>query len=68
MAGQEQLVEHLAKAICDGFWETCEYRERWETTPAQKREVFRICARRAIEAGREFKDRMTSQSSKRGRG
>lgn len=56
------LEEAVAKAICEAFWETCDYRERWETTPEVKREVFRNCARRAIEAGKAHR-KTTNQVS-----
>lgn len=49
------LEETLARAICNGFWETAESPMTWETTPKLKQDVFRICARRAIEAAKKFK-------------
>lgn len=50
------LEESIAIAICDGFWEAAELPERWVTSSELKREVFRTCARRAIEAGRAFRE------------
>jgi hypothetical protein len=58
------LEETLAIAICDGFWESAELPERWATTPEMKRQVFRNCARKAIEAARKFK--ATSTAGKEG--
>lgn len=50
------LEETLAIAICDAFWETAEMRERWVTTPELKRQVFRNCAKRAIEAAQAYRE------------
>jgi hypothetical protein len=46
----------IAHAICDGFWETAELPERWATTSHVKRAVFIACARRAISAGRAYRE------------
>lgn len=56
------LEETLAVVLCDAFWETCEYRERWNTISENKREVFRIQARRAIEAARKYRQQKTPQA------
>lgn len=57
------LEDALAQAICNAFWETCEYKERWETTPPLKRQVFTLCARRAIEAATAFREAQKARAA-----
>lgn len=49
------LEEHLARAICEAFWRTAEEPRLWATSTPLQREVFLLCARAAIEAGREYR-------------
>lgn len=51
------LEETIAVAICNAFWRTAEDRRTWATSSEMHREVFRLCAKDAIEAARQFKER-----------
>lgn len=46
------LQETLAQAIADAFWETAEQPRHWASMGENQRQVFRLCAGRAIEAGK----------------
>lgn len=58
------LEDHLAQAICDQFWLACELdppshplpKQTWATSTPLQREVFRLCARATIKAGREYRE------------
>jgi hypothetical protein len=50
------LEETLARAIADGFWETAEQPRLWASMGENQRQVFRICAVRAIAAGKAFRE------------
>ena len=49
------LEEHLARAICEAFWRTAEDPRTWATSTPMQREVFTLCAKAAIEAGRKYR-------------
>jgi hypothetical protein len=49
------LEQHLARAICEAFWRTAEDPRTWATSTPLQREVFTLCAKAAIEAGREYR-------------
>lgn len=51
-----KLIEAMAIAISDGFWEG-DHRggQTWAATPEYQRVQFRIMARRAIQAAKLFK-------------
>jgi len=58
------LEDHLAIAICDQFFRACELdppanpprKQTWATSTPLQREVFRLCARATIKAGREYRE------------
>ena len=58
------LEDHIAIAICDQFWRACDQddpsnpprKQTWATSTPLQREVFRLCARATIKAGREYRE------------
>lgn len=58
------LEDHIAQAICDQFWRACDQddpanpprKQTWATSTPLQREVFRLCARATIKAGREYRE------------
>jgi hypothetical protein len=62
------LEDTIAQAIAAAFWETAETPKSWAAMSWQERQVFQLCAKRAIEAGRAFKSSRTPQADKTGPG
>lgn len=62
------LEDTLAKVIGEAFWETAERPKAWGAMSWQERQVFQNCAKRAVEAAREFKATRTPQAAPTGPG
>lgn len=60
------LQDTIAQAIANAFWETAESPRHWHSMGENQREVFRICAHRAIEAGRAYRQSRTPQVEREG--
>lgn len=56
------LEDHLAKAIGEAFWETAERPKAWGAMPWQERQVFQNCAKRAVEAGKAYRETLRSRT------
>ena len=61
----DELVDVVARAICDGFWEQAELPETWDTSSIGKQQVFRACARHAIAAARQFRAELEAARQRR---
>ncbi len=52
---RDPLIETVAIAIAEGFWQTAERPKPWNRHSELEKEVWRLCAGNAIEAGKRFR-------------
>lgn len=49
------LIDHIARDLCNEWFNTCAWRGGWDTASQNQRETFVIQARTAIKSARDFK-------------
>lgn len=56
------LEDHIAIAIAEAFWETADRPRAWGAMNWQERQVFQNCAKRAVEAGKAYREALKSRT------